>query len=487
MYLGIQNSTGSNIAVEGNSTPPTPYGDNFIAATGISDLRQQTAIEVLSQDIISSGFANKIVALYPFISNSRNYIYTPNSLSIDYANSGIGNPSSVVGSLTFTNDPNPVDGDLGIANLNPNAGAKTGATNNGVITYNGIRFTSINRLFNTNLSRGIIIDATNGNVVNTPGIGIEYGVINTGSGWFRLWMKTGFNTYSVYVKCTTAPYILFYFNNFNLIIGPSNDINFDNTSFVGTEQLLIYGLQSEVNTIQTFGFGQPTPYQKNAYNVDPASNMAYCYRINFMNPLSYPLSYSGVLNYWVYGLGNNGGIIDTGIVPSAIAGMNNAMGAVRLSSAGTGGSFGNSTGIIIHPFYLGVNDRIFGASKVTGGSYFEMCPCDFSSNAMFFGVNSNYGNSLYPGTPTDLYNGIKRSTGYAFIKGVKDNTLFTNGSPFSATVDRSVYLGSSNQGSSVLLSRKIMSCAAFGIDLTDAELLALRDIMQNYNIFLNRQ
>ena len=73
MYLGIQNSTGSNIAVEGDNTPPTPYGDNFIAATGISDLRQQTAIEILSQDILSSGFANKIVALYPFISNSRNY------------------------------------------------------------------------------------------------------------------------------------------------------------------------------------------------------------------------------------------------------------------------------------------------------------------------------------------------------------------------------------------------------------------------------
>ena len=486
MYLGLQNSNGATVAIEGSPTPPTPYGDNFINATGISDARQQTAIQLLSQDITASGFANKLIALYPFISDTRNYIYTPNTQPFDYANAGIGNPSLAAGALGFANDPNPVDGNLGVAYIIPNAGTKVGATNSGVVAYNGVRFTNINRLFNANQSRGIVIDATNGNIMNSPGVGIEYGIINVGSGWFRLWMKTGYNTYSVYAKCTTAPYILFYFNNYDLIIGPSNTINFDSTAFTGTEQLYFYGLQSEPNTIQSFGFGAPTSYQKNGYGNDPASNIGYCYRFNFMNPLTYSLSFSGVLNTWVYGLGNNNGIIDTSIVPSAITGMNNAMGAVRLSSAGTGGSFANSTGVQINPFYLGVNDRIFGASKVTGSSFFEMNTCD-SINTMFFGVNSGYGNSAYAGNPVDLYNAVKRSTGYPFIKGVKDNALFTNGSPFTATVDRSVYLGSSNQGSSVFVSKKIMSCAAFGINLTDAEILALRTIMENYNLFLNRQ
>ena len=498
MYLGVQNSSGASIAIEAPPVPPT-LASAFIAASGITDPVQQTAIQLLSDDIQNSVIQIKLKAFYPFIQKYRNGVWTTSSSTQDMSDAGMGmiiNANGLNGSVS-TSEINPDGGTKTYQMSFPVSAASTVYLNN-VGVYWMMGYNSNAETY-SNASQtnpvGIIIDTTTFNI-DTATVNVnESGIIAAPNGYYRVWFKSAFMTYSIYIKAsaTNPNYLAFYvYLNRVWLIGNSTG-NFYSGPTNG-EVVYIYGLQIEGNSSNVFnaGFGAPTAYQQVPYNVDVNAANAQCYRLNFMNPTGpYNLIQLGSELQWSSGVSSQGGAYNTNI-------------NLALESWGTyphifqrnSNQYCDNTN---YRSYIGasvkskmdwVNDYTIGSQRPLANTFTAIGPLSSPSNSTSFSINC--ANSVInQGLPTGLIYGMTR-TSNTNLKTYKNGAITNFTSSSNGVPNCPIYISAlavTFDGTTINInnpSTRLLSCISIGDILSDFEVGQLVTIMDNYNNYLKR-
>jgi len=499
MYLGIQNSSGASIAIEGPYVPPT-LASAFIAVSGITDPVQQTAIQLLSDDIQNSAIQSKIKAFYPFIQKYRNGVWTTSSSTQDMSDAGMG----------MIVNANGLNGSVSTSEINPDGGTKTYQMSFPVSAASTVYLNNVGAYwmmgYNSNAETysnasqtnpvGIIIDATTFNISTTTVNVNESGVIAAPNGYYRVWFKSAFMTYSIYIKAsaTNPNYLAFYvYLNRVWLIGNSTG-NFYSGPTNG-EVVYIYGLQIEGNSSNVFnaGFGAPTAYQKVPYNVDVNAANAQCYRLNFMNPTGpYNLIQLGSELQWSSGVSSQGGAYNTNI-NLALESWGNYPHIFQRNS-------NQYCDNINYRSYVGasikgksdlVNDYSIGSQRPLANTFTAISPLNTNpSISTRFAINSS-NDVLNDGLPTNLIYGMTR-TSSGTLKTYKNGAITNFSSPYNGVPDCPIYisaLAGTFDGININIyspSTRLLSCISIGEILADFEVGQLIGIMNNYNNYLKR-
>lgn len=500
MYLGLQNSNGSTVAIEGTPAPPPSLASIFISVSGITDVVQQQAIQLLSDDINNYGLQSKIKAFYPFIQKYRNGVWTSSSSTQDNSDVGVGmilSNNGVNGSVN-TSISNP----FGISKVYqlsfPVAAASTVYLNNvGVYWFMGNN-SNPETYYNQSqtIPIGIVFNRAS-QTIQSSTVGVnESGVVSSPNDYSRIWFKSGFMTYSIYVKNdVSTQYLCFYVYLNRVWIITNNNGSYFSGPNTG-EVVYIYGLQIEGNSSNVFGsgFGAPTQYQQVPYNVDPMAANAQTYRLNFMNPTGpYNLTQLGSELQWSSGVASQGGAYDTGI-NLALETWGNLPHIFQRNSNQycDNTNYRSYVGANVKSKNDWVNDYSIGSQQIiTLNSFTAISPLNSPSNSTGFAANST-NDSTTTGLPTDLIYGVTR-TSSGTLKTYKNGAItnFSNITP--GTPNCPIYISALalriGNGTSISYgnqSTRLLSCISIGEILGDFEVNNLISTMNNYNNYLKR-
>jgi hypothetical protein len=444
--IGI--SIANSLGFTGPSVLPDASSQAYFAATGITGVTQQTAINNLVKGLKADGIWSKMKAVYPFVTDNRNLLSYTEDFINGYWNKTGG--SAIVSNTTIA--------------PNGTTTADTFITASGSITNRMISSTldiigqtvcvsiyaksdTFNRIKLTNNASNVIsadfnLDA--GTLIGTTGSVISTSISSVGNGWYRCSMS--------YVA--TDATVLY---RMPLI-----------TSGISSS-IFVWGAQLELGSTATTY--QPIATTQQAF-------IASQFKFNLVNPVDSDAAFRLVFNGgWTHssnGATPNGtnGYADTKLVPST-NGFTTSNGHISFYSRNT-----NVNGL--YPVDLGVDQTGTGLNVSQKMSSVDSLSYHGRAYAQVItGVDSNNISGLHTITRTSTTS-LKYNRNGSLIQ--TNSTLETGVIPTVA-----LFIGSTNNnGSPSLYSTRQAAFASIGDGLLDSEATALYNRVQNFQLALNR-
>ena len=446
-YLLAYNPYNTNLFMRTRSIDPA--AQDFIDATGITGVTQQTAINNLVKGLKADGTWSKMKAVYPFVTDNRNLV----DYSEDFSNSAWAKIRTTVSPNTTTAPNGTLTADSLLDGTASGSHAvstfKTAFGQNGNNTstiyakantlnylwmyfYNGLEPAGVYAFFN--LSNG---------TVGTVQSGITATIENAGNGWYRCSITRNFNF-------TAA--------NSNCGYGVSNADNV--ISYLGTNQsIYIWGAQVENGSTATTY--QPIATTQQAF-------IASQFKYNLVNPIDSDAAFRLVFNGgWTHS--------SNGATPNGTNGF--------------------------------ANTKVFNNTNLTDrASHWSAYLRTINANDGYFGYFNNFNvfglqqrnslNRFFLGVNSILTTGINSTNGY--LIGKTDSTLgkvYVNNTQSETQVANVIsgnlefFLGGlNNNGSGAFLySQHQYAFSTLGDKLSDTEAANLYTRVQTFNQTLGRQ
>jgi hypothetical protein len=429
--------------------------NTYLYSTQITGTTQVSAINTLINGLKANNLWTKMKAVYPFVTDKINLL----SYTEDFTNAA-WTQTNVSVSANSTTAPNST---LTADTLTEAASSTTHIlkTTDIISFTTGITYTYSIYAKNTVGGRGLVQLAAyqiatgntdaycNFNLANgTIGANANctYSIQDVGNGWYR---------------CTiTATSTKTYLDRYNVIL--IDNINASSfPSYLGdvSKSIYIWGAQFEIGALSTY---QPVLGANNY-----ATNVAAQMKFNLVNPqdtdAAFRLAFSGGWTYSTNGAQPNGtnGYADTKLVPSTSLSTSSAhLSFYSRTNSPSSGYFGYEVAIGHYALITQYQGNKFYPNLEAGGSYAAVYT---STNGLGHFIASRLNNTTVQG----FKNGLK----------VVDSAL-------ASTLATSALLISSRGGGNY--SDKQTAFASIGDGLTDAEALALYNLIQQFQTDLNR-
>jgi hypothetical protein len=454
------------IGIYGYNDALDPAAVAFFAATGITGIREQQAINDLITSLRNNGLWSKMKAVYPFVTDNRNLLnYTE-----DFGNAvWVKQNSSVT-----TNSTTAPNGTLTADTLIENTSTTEHFTNTQLSkSASSITYTASLHFKNASGTRNLTIAITNGvsagigAVFSTSGavvsssltIGsgagftaISASVQDAGNGWYRAIFTASSDT------STRLDFVTYLTNGTTT-----------NYAGNGTSGIYIWGAQLEV--------GSPA----STYQAITTTQQAYIsnqFKFNLVNPVDSDAAFRLVFNGgWTHssnGATPNGtnGYADTKFIPSSNFTSNNnislgyytrnfASGGITLTGEMGSANSGLGNGVYLIIYY-----------NVTGQSVNRVA----SNTSQLFSIS-----------PIAGFYSLSRTTSANF-KYFRNNILLdTPAITSSGRTSNSMWIGGVNYGTSAEYGQGQCAFSFIGDGLTDTEAANLYTAVQNYQTSLSRQ
>jgi hypothetical protein len=454
-------SIANSLGFTGASVLPDASAQAYFAATGITNVTQQQAIDTLIKGLKSDGIWSKMKAIYPFATDNRNLLgYTE-----DFDNStgwGVASITRSGNTIAAPNGTLTADTITTSANTNnviysQNAYASSGQTftHSIYVKYNNAQWLTV-EIWNGGAQTGIRlwVDVQNG-VLGTAdatlGTYLSKSISNAGNGWYRVSvtgiMPSGQN---VYLGCRHVDGNGAY--NFTAVSGKST---------------YIWGAQGEIGTLSDY---QPIATTQQAF-------IANQFKYNLKDPrdldAAYRLVFNGGWTHSTLGATPNGtnGFADTKL-NQTVAGM-----------------FGNS-----HLSYYSRTNNTTATQQIEMGAGANVLGT-FSNLLLRLDTTTNYiGGSVGSRSPVST---SADSLGHVIVNALSASAKsFKNGSLIATDTSTQtgvlntfpIYLGcQNNNGTASQYSTRQTAFASIGDGLTDTEAANLYTRVQAFQTALNRQ
>jgi len=304
--IGI--SIANSLGFTGPSVLPDASSQAYFAATGITGVTQQAAINNLVKGLKTDGIWSKMKAVYPFVTDNRNLL----SYTEDFSNAYWSKNNVTITSNSIT-APN---GTLTADKINETSGTINPLVTNNTVAYTvGQTYTlsvyakaaernyAFVDLYLNGVDNAILVDLTNGNIVNTLGTATNTSVTSFDNGWYRI-------SISILASSISSASISF---------GCKNSTNWG--SYTGTAGSGIYAWGAQLELGSTATTYQPIATTQQAY-------IAAQFKYNLVNPVDSDAAFRLVFNGgWTHssnGATPNGtnGYADTKFVPSSVLTLN---------------------------------------------------------------------------------------------------------------------------------------------------------------------
>ena len=434
-----------------------PAAQDFIDAAGITGDVQQQAINNLVKGLKADGLWSKMKAVYPFVTDNRNLL----SYTEDFSNAYWSKNNVTITSNSIT-APN---GTLTADKINETSGTINPLVTNNTVTYTidqtytaSVYCKAAERnygfidLYLNNTDNAILVDLTNGAIVNTLGTFVSSSVESVGNGWYRL-------SVTVLNSSGSSPALSY---------GCKNSTNWG--SYTGTVGygIYIWGAQLELGSSATTY--QPIATTQQAY-------IASQFKYNLVNPVDSDAAFRLVFNGgWTHsstGATPNGtnGYADTKLNPSLVmSNYNSHLSFYNRSNV-------SSTGIDVGCIEDGATDNYFLQSfsvALNGArSSIQRNPNDY---AIF--------------TPTQkqgyfLGNSTASNSQKIYQSGVLKNTNTNTNTNFLP--NKNVFISACNFTTIIAYSDRQTAFASIGNGLTDTEAANLYTRVQAFQTALSRQ
>ena len=436
------------IGIYGYNDALDPAAVAYFAATGITGIREQQAINDLIKSLRNNGLWSKMKAVYPFVTDNRNLLgYTEDFIN-GYWNKTGG--SAIVSNTTIA--PN------GTTTADTFITASGSMTNRMVSSTLDIigqtvcvsiyaKSDTFNRIKLTNNASNVIsadFNLDTGALIGTTGSVISSSISSVGNGWYRCSMS--------YVA--TDATVLY---RMPLI-----------TSGISSS-IFVWGAQLEL--------GSPA----STYQAITTTQQAYIsnqFKYNLVNPVDSDAAYRLVFNGgWTHssnGATPNGtnGYADTKFIPSSNFTSNNnislgyytrnfASGGITLTGEMGSANSGLGNGVYLIIYY-----------NVTGQSVNRVA----SNTSQLFSIS-----------PIAGFYSLSRTTSANF-KYFRNNILLdTPAITSSGRTSNSMWIGGVNYGTSAEYGQGQCAFSFIGDGLTDTEAANLYTAVQNYQTSLSRQ
>lgn len=268
--IAIANSLG----LSATAAAPDPSASAYFAATGITGMTQQQAIDNLVKGLKSDGLWSKMKAVYPFVTDNRNLL----SYTEDFSNaywpkngSSVTSNTTIAPNGTTTADSLIEDGTTGAHRLTPSI--TTGST--GQITYsvyakyNGRQYVVLALSEFSGTDRRAWFDIQNG-TIGTVNTNLTASISNEGNGWYRCAITIANSTSSnfPYIWMSNADASLTYAGN-------------------GTSGIYLWGAQLELGSTATTY--QPIATTQQAF-------ISSQFKYNLVNPVDSDAAFRLVFN-----------------------------------------------------------------------------------------------------------------------------------------------------------------------------------------------
>lgn len=427
-----------------------PAAQAYFAATGITGELQKAAINDLVKGLKTDGIWSKMKAVYPFVTDNRNLL----SYTEDFSNAFWTKNNVTITSNSIT-APN---GTLTADKINENSGTINPLVTNNTVTYTigqtytaSVYYKAAERnygfidLYLNNTDNAILVDLTNGTIVNTLGTLVSSSVESVGNGWYRL-------SVTVLNSSGSGPALSY---------GCKNSTNWG--SYTGTAGYGIYIWGAQVELGSTATTYQPIATTQQAY-------IASQFKYNLVNPVDSDAAFRLVFNGgWTHssnGATPNGtnGYADTNFNPvTESLNVNSNHMSVYLRTGNIGGQYVD----------IGQQDN-----------YWLIAPRWASNISYVYNPNNSYTITEASTNSNNLSINTRRSlNNFAYFNNnnkIATNLLFNSSSFYNGNV----FLASS--GGTAWYSLRQQAFATIGDGLTDTEAAALYNSVNNFQVALSR-